>query len=252
MAEQILLVGEAWITYSMHIKGFAGFETGSYGEGAGPLRDALQSGGHDVTYLPTTHVSVHFPSSAEGLSGYLVVILSDVPSDTILLHPETFENGRRTPDRLAELASYVMRGGSLLMIGGYMSFYGIYGRAHYRATALRDILPVELEVGDDRIERPAGVVPKVINQHAILEGLSDWPHLLGYNRFAAKPGSQTLLMVGNDPLLVIGEVGAGRVAAFASDCAPHWGSPEFLAWSGYPTFWNNLVNWLSDTHPVNQ
>jgi uncharacterized membrane protein len=40
-------------------------------------------------------------------------------------------------------------------------------------------------------------------------------------------------------------VGAGRTLAFASDCAPHWGSPEFVAWEGYGPFWRRAVHWLA-------
>jgi len=53
-----------------------------------------------------------------------------------------------------------------------------------------------------------------------------------------------LLTVGDDPFLAVGEAGEGRVAAFASDCSPHWGSPEFLAWPYYGPFWSQLVEWL--------
>jgi uncharacterized membrane protein len=42
-----------------------------------------------------------------------------------------------------------------------------------------------------------------------------------------------------------GEHGAGRSAVFTSDCAPHWGPPEFLAWPSYPVLWANLTSWLS-------
>jgi uncharacterized membrane protein len=50
---------------------------------------------------------------------------------------------------------------------------------------------------------------------------------------------------GADPLVACGEHGAGRSAVFTSDCAPHWGPPEFLAWPRYPVLWPNLITWLS-------
>ena len=52
------------------------------------------------------------------------------------------------------------------------------------------------------------------------------------------------MTVGADPFLVVGEHGQGRVGAFASDCSPHWGSPEFMAWPSYAPFWANLIDWL--------
>ncbi|MDD3516418.1 MAG: glutamine amidotransferase, partial [Synergistaceae bacterium] len=51
--------------------------------------------------------------------------------------------------------------------------------------------------------------------------------------------------VNGDPFIALRRVEKGRTAAFSSDCAPHWGPPEFLNWSGYGRFWNNLVAWLT-------
>lgn len=34
-------------------------------------------------------------------------------------------------------------------------------------------------------------------------------------------------------------------AAFASDCGPHWGPPEYLNWKYHDQFWAQLVKWLS-------
>jgi uncharacterized membrane protein len=47
-----------------------------------------------------------------------------------------------------------------------------------------------------------------------------------------------------DPLLTVGTHGAGRSAAFASDCAPHWCPPAFMDWPGYDPLWGNLLRWL--------
>jgi len=34
--------------------------------------------------------------------------------------------------------------------------------------------------------------------------------------------------------------------AFTSDCAPHWGPPEFTEWEQYGRMWASLVEWLAD------
>ena len=47
-------------------------------------------------------------------------------------------------------------------------------------------------------------------------------------------------------ILVTGTAGDGRVAAFATDFAPHWGG-DFVRWSGYPQFWAQLLVWLANT-----
>ena len=104
------------------------------------------------------------------------------------------------------------------MIGGYMSFSGIGGRARYGTSPIADVLPVVLSDTDDRVEVPEGFVATVTaTGHAALTDVpTPWPPLLGYNRFRAKDDSETLVRRGEDPILVVGGSGAGRTAAFAS------------------------------------
>jgi uncharacterized membrane protein len=73
----------------------------------------------------------------------------------------------------------------------------------------------------------------------------DWPALLGYNQLTARSDAQVLVRCDADPLLTVGSHGAGRSAAFASDCAPHWCPPGFMAWPGYDPLWGNLIHWLA-------
>lgn len=62
------------------------------------------------------------------------------------------------------------------MVGGWMSFSGIDGRARYHDTPLEQALPVTCTPWDDRAERPEGVVPDVIAAHPVLDGVSEpWP-----------------------------------------------------------------------------
>lgn len=101
--------------------------------------------------------------------------------------------------------------------------------------------------GDDRIETPEGVEPRVRDsRHPIVKGLPDrWPALLGYNRLVAKPESSTIAVVGTDPLLVAWSFGEGRSVAFTSDCGPHWAPPSFVEWEGYATLWRQIVTWVT-------
>ena len=173
-------------------------------------------------------------------------MLSDIGADTLQLHPDTLVRGRRTPDRLEAVVEFVKGGGGLLMVGGYMSFSGFEGKARFHGTALEGPLHVRMLGYDDRRETPAGVSPEVrMAHHPVLAGVpADWPHFLGYNR-VEPDGGEVLLAFRDDPLLVVGDHGAGRTAAFTSDCSPHWGSPEFMAWDGYAPFWDGLVSWLA-------
>jgi uncharacterized membrane protein len=49
----------------------------------------------------------------------------------------------------------------------------------------------------------------------------------------------------DDPFLVVYTIESGRVVAFASDCSPHWGSPAFMEWGSYSSFWNQMVDWAA-------
>ena len=68
--------------------------------------------------------------------------------------------------------------------------------------------------------------------------------VLGYNRLTAKPGTEVVAALDDDPMIVAGSYGEGRVLAYATDCAPHWSPVEFCEWPGYRTLWSNIIHWL--------
>jgi uncharacterized membrane protein len=242
---RVLLCGESWITHSLHIKGVDSFNTSSYVEGADRLRAVLGEAGLQVDYLPGHLVPAQFPASAAELAQYSVVILSDIGANSILLAPRTFERSEPAPDRLAAVEQYVRNGGGLLMIGGYLSFAGIDGKARYHGTPVEDALPVLIDAVDDRVERPQGAVPAVLQPgHPAVAGVpGPWPAVLGYNRVTPRPDAQVLVGVGDDPLVACGTYHAGRSAVFTSDCAPHWAPPSFMDWPGYAALWPGLIRW---------
>lgn len=244
--KNILLVGESWETFSIHIKGFDTFYTSKYEEGADWLIQALNEYNYNLDFIPNHRAASNFPTEKEELQKYDALILSDIGANTLLLHPDTFEKSIPTPNRLKLIKKYVERGGGFLMVGGYLSFQGIEGKAKYKDTPVEEILPVKLQKYDDRVETPAGIYPELVTKHPIIEGIpKKFPMFLGYNRFSAKNDSKVLIKGNEDPFLVIGSSGEGRTAAFASDCAPHWGSPEFTEWEYYNRFWGQLLTWLT-------
>jgi uncharacterized membrane protein len=242
---KILIAGETWVSNKVEVKGFSAYSTSSYGIGLTELVEALEQSGHEVTHIPNHEAIEAFPWDVAAASSYDVIMLSDIAADTLQIHPDCFDHGKRTPDRLRVLADYTAAGGGLIMVGGYMSFSGIEGKAHYQATPLARVLPVGMLGYDDRMETCEGVVPKVEREHEVLAGIAgEWPFFLGYNQLTAKPDAELVMSIEGDPFLVLGRHGDGRTAAFASDCSPHWGSPEFLAWEHYARFWGQLVDWL--------
>jgi uncharacterized membrane protein len=144
----LLLIGESWFSHTIHTKGFDSFTTSTYEEGCADFVAALESRGWAVEHIPSHLVDTQMPSTVEALSRYAVVALSDVGSNTFLLGRQTFLHGQVAPDLLELIAAYTSDGGGLIMVGGYMSFSGIDGKAGYGQTRLQEVLPVCVSAGD--------------------------------------------------------------------------------------------------------
>jgi uncharacterized membrane protein len=245
MVKKILLAGESWMSYTTHVKGFDTFYTSVYEEGADALIAALKKSGFQVDYMPNHLIPTKFPTTMEQIQAYDCLILSDTGSNTLLLHPDTFAKSIRTPNRCALIRDYVRTGGAFLMVGGYMSFSGVDAKAKYGVTPVQDVLPVQCLAYDDMMEHPEGVTPRVVKDHPALTGLpKEWPHFLGYNKVSFLSSGDVIMTINGDPFLSFGEFGKGRSGAFMSDCAPHWGPPEFMNWPGYDMLWGNIANYL--------
>jgi uncharacterized membrane protein len=242
-------MGESWFTHTIHQKGFDSFTTSAYTEGATVFLESMRSMGHTVDYIPSHEISRSMPSTPAQLAEYGTVVISDVGANTFLLQPATFDRSEIVTNLLVAVAEYVADGGGLVMVGGYMSFAGIDGRARFGDSPLASVLPVTIQASDDRVETPQGSIPQVVRRHPIVDGLPEtWPLLLGYNRVLPRDESTTLVTCNNDPLLVIGNYGKGRDVAFMSDLAPHWAPPGFLMWPSYPLLWSSILSWASGFH----
>ncbi len=243
----VLIAGESWVTHTTHQKGFDSFTTTEYTEGVGDLRNALERGGFKVDYQPAHVAARDFPATAKGLARYGCVILSDIGANTLLLHPDTFVRSKPLPNRLKAIHDYVKGGGGLVMVGGYLTFQGIEGKARYHGTPVEAALPVSIDAHDDRVETPQGVNPRVVAAgHPIVAKIKGkWPALLGYNRLTAKSDAEVVVRAGRDPMLVAGAFGKGRSVAFASDCGPHWSPPDFVKWPGYQRLWQGIAGWAA-------
>lgn len=244
---RVLLAGESWVSTSTHLKGWDFFVSNRYEIGITHLQTALTEAAIELIHIPNHLADSQFPNTFDGLSAFDVVILSDIGANTLLLHPDTFSKGLRTPNRLALLAEWVAQGGGLAMCGGYYSFAGIYGAARYYQTPVEKILPVTMLPYDDRIETPEGSIPDVIEKnHPILSGIPEpWPYLLGFNQLKIKTDAQLLVKINEFPLLAIKKYNQGRTLAWASDIGPHWCPEAFVNWEGYARLWVQAVEWLA-------
>ena len=243
---KILFIGETWIKHIIHQKGFDSFTSSHYEFGAEKLFEVLAH--HEITHIPAHLIEEKFPKTMNDLQTYDVVFISDVGVNSFLITNKVFMRGETIENPLTMIKHYVEAGGSLAMMGGYLSFTGIDAKARFGQSVLAEILPVECLPMDDRVETPEGIHPHIVQpNHTLFKGVEpNWPIFLGYNRTVSTTSSQVLATLGNDPFIVVNQVQKGKVLAFTSDCSPHWGSNAFLAWSGYPVFWNNVIAYLSE------
>jgi uncharacterized membrane protein len=167
------------------------------------------------------------PITAGDLAGRKLIVLSDYPFSSV------------GGDNAQEISRLVQKGVGLLMIGGWESFAA--EEAGFRSTPVAELLPVLLNDHDDRINSARVCLARKVADHPILRGLP-WdrpPTVAGFNRFRTREDATTVLELERhipieqpdglrferedvQPMLVVGQAGAGRTAAFASDAAPHW------------------------------
>jgi uncharacterized membrane protein len=184
-----------------------------------------------------------------------------------------FQNFNASPSYRVEfylngLRDYVQSGGALAMIGGELSF----ASGGYAQTALRDVLPVELEgipiLGDRSMTKdsfrpklsPAGrshpVTALTLDQRSNEARWAGLPALEGINRVTRlKPGATALLTHPTQrtesgepaPVLAVTDAGKGRTLALTTDTSWHWG---FLAAGAgddgrtFQRFWEGAIRWL--------
>jgi uncharacterized membrane protein len=242
---KVLLVGESWMCYTTHVKGFDSFYTSTYETGEKWLKAALEDGGYEVEFLPNHLAIEEFPFTMDELKEYDAIILSDIGANTLLLPTLTFTQSKKMPNRCNLIRDYVLAGGALLMVGGYMTFSGVDAKGKWHDTAVQEVLPVEVLTVDDRMEHCEGISPVTVKKHVALEGIpEEWPEILGYNKTIAKPEAEVPVTVEGNPFIAFAEYGKGRSAVLTTDCAPHWAPPEFCEWKYYNKLWQGIVGWL--------
>jgi uncharacterized membrane protein len=252
--KKVLLVGESWVSASVHYKGFDQFSSASSHSGAQPLTAALATSSFELVHMRSQDAVQSFPFDEAGLDPFAAIILSDIGSNSFLLPEQVWLRGETVPNRLKLIRDWTAKGRGLVMVGGYLSFQGIDGRARWRRTAVEEALPVECLPYDDRVEIPEGMRAEIVeSHHPVLAGVgADWPVLLGLNEVRAKSGAgiRTIARApeeqGGHPLLVVGPFGKGRSAAWTSDIGPHWLPNRFAAWPGFAHLWSNLLTWVTD------
>lgn len=247
MNKKVLLAGESWMSYTTHVKGFDSFYTSVYETGEKYIKAAFEKAGYDFTFIPNHLANEEFPFSLEELKQYDIIILSDIGANTLLLPTATFTKSKVMPNRCNLIRDYVLDGGSLLMVGGYLTFSGVDAKGKWQDTAVQEVLPVKILPTDDRMEHCEGVRPVNVCKHEILEGIDEeWPIVLGYNKTVLKEEAKCIATVCGDPFIAVGEYNKGRSCVFTTDCAPHWAPEEFCEWKYYDKVFANIAEWLTN------
>lgn len=187
--------------------------------------------------------------------------------DLLIFHNFNYEPYNVKP-YLPGVRDYVESGGALAMIGGDLSF----ASGGYADSALRDVLPVELDgipLAGERSMTSDRFKPRLTAEglgHPVtslsLEPKTNearWgalPPLEGINRVARlRPGASALLVHPGHktadgkpaPVVAVGESGKGRTLALMTDSAWHWGLPAAGAGEdgrAFQRFWEGAINWL--------
>jgi uncharacterized membrane protein len=181
------------------------------------------------------------------LDEYDVFIFSDLEGKLFQLAPDFFDRKKfgkgilTFPDRTRLIKEAVQAGKSCMFLGGWYSFTGELGKGGWGRTLIRDILPVQCLPTEDLVESTEGYYPQATREgEKVLAGIdfNHIPPILGYNETMPLAESNVLLTVKETghPLLVTRAIGAGKVLAYTSDPAPHWGA-NFVFWEHYNTFW---------------
>lgn len=171
------------------------------------------------------------------------------------LHSDAFGT-----EQLQQLQQRIGQGAGLLMLGGLNTF-DVGG---YAGSPIAEVLPITLRSdlarslvssppAESRVTEPVPL--RVVKPHPILQLDPSRPPqqvfdqlrpLLECNRFTdvkAVPGIQVLLESDRqDPLLVVGEYGQGRVVTFAGDSTWQWwrqGNSTL-----HRRFWRQMMLWL--------
>lgn len=221
------------------------------------LKEALESTGeHQVESVPSWEFYRLPPGRYEEiLDEYDVVVFSDVEAKLFQLDPAFFDRSRfgseplTFPDRVRLTVEAVQRGLGVMFLGGWLSFTGEMGKGGWGRTRLQEILPVECLDFEDLRESTEGYrAEAVAADHPILSrlDLTTLPPILGYNIVRPRSDCPVLATWSDygDPMLAVGQFGKGRVLAYTSDPAPHWGC-NFVYWPHYARFWLNACRWVS-------
>jgi hypothetical protein len=174
---------------------------------------------------------VGYPADAAGLASNRMVAFANATAEAL------------GPEQRFALRRFVEAGGGLLLLGGKSAF----GNGGIRGSFLEEVVPVE--VADTRFDlAPCG--GSIVGERAakrmglVLARRLATPYL---HRARLKPGATLLARAGDEPFLVAGAFGRGRVVCLLG--TPYGTAPEgltrFTEWADYPALLTTMLRWLA-------
>lgn len=190
------------------------------GGAANYLLGILRLLGASVRHLPPT-ATLHPRWLA---TTYDAIVLSDIAAGHV---PQRSQRA---------IAQQVAQGTGLLMVGGWASFSGSMGG--WRGSLIERLLPITCLRGDDRVHLPGGalILPGAAHPTTAEDSFRHPPVICGLNAVHPKPRGRVVLRAqpiiahpgrlalgrSGYPVLIVDADPRTRLAAFATDLAPHW------------------------------
>ena len=178
----------------------------------------------------------NFPGTYDELFKYNAVVLSDVNYKA--LGEAAFEM----------LCDYVEQGGALLVVGGPYAL----GNGEFTETKFLDVLPVKLQGPFDLKWAGKGAsweLTPANADHAILKRVpfDEKPRVFWHHFVTPKAGAEVVLHAGDQPALILGKYGKGKVAVLTLSPTGIGAESEtqWWDWKGWFPLVRNTFAWLT-------
>ena len=167
----------------------------------------------------------------------------------VLVNAQVFRLPKGAVDEIRE---FVNRGGGLVVLGGLSA----YDNGGYAGTPLEEILPVKIQESYIDFYITAANGAKLTKSE-----LADWPLRLDFSAgptawyfhtLQPKAGAKVQVKVGNQPAIISGAYGQGRVVAcaLAVNCDPPAGVTAFWDWKDWPALLGQAIEWAAGARPA--
>jgi uncharacterized membrane protein len=178
-----------------------------------------------------------FPGTYDELFSYNTVVLSDV-------------NYKAVGDIGFEMiCDYVQQGGSLLVVGGPYAL----GNGEFEGSRFLEVLPVTLSGPFDLKWAGKGKswdLKPVKAEHPVLKGVSfeKNPRVFWHHFVTPKAGAEVVLNAGDQPTLILGTYGKGKVAVLTLSPTGigQEGETQWWDWEGWSPLVKNIFTWLNE------